>query len=164
MSLLLLKDINIRKTSGIAWAVMKPSFKPVILRIHSAQSLWLPGIFNYIEYNIYYIIYSQAVTNAFISSLVLALILVWRKTAMGSGVVLVLAPIQRRTTVGSGVVNEYIYYIIQWPCTNSMYRILESRRESLALKSQLLPLSSATSRCVILDKLPNLSVPPFLHF
>lgn len=159
MSLLLLTDINIRKTSGIAWAVMKPSFKPVILRIHSAQSLWLPGIFNYSQ-----IKESQAVTNAFISSLVLALILVWRKTAMRSGVVLVLAPIQRRTAVGSGVVNEYIYYIIQWPCTNSMYRILESRRESLALKSQLLPLSSATSRCVILDKLPNLSVPLFLHF
>lgn len=108
MSLLLLTDINIRKTSGIAWAVMKPSFKPVILRIHSAQSLWLPGIFNYSQ-----IKESQAVTNAFISSLVLALILVWRKTAMGSGVVLVLAPIQRRTAVGSGVVNEYIYYIIQ---------------------------------------------------
>ena len=85
---------------------MKPSFKPVILKIQSGQSLWLPGIFNYSQI-------SQAVTYAFISSLVLALILVWRKTAMGSGVVLVLAPIQRRTAVGSGVVNEYIYYVIQ---------------------------------------------------
>lgn len=66
---------------------MKPSFKSVILKSHSAQSLWLPGIFNYSQIKV-----SQAATYAFISSLVLALIRVYRRTA-----------------VGSGVVNEYIY-------------------------------------------------------
>lgn len=66
---------------------MKPSFKSVILKRHSAQSLWLPEIFNYSQIKV-----SQAATYAFISSLVLALILVYRRTA-----------------VGSGAVNEYIY-------------------------------------------------------